>query len=58
MSALSYVVSALPEAQLCLPAAIALRDLCDANRSALAPHISAFAELHANIANIPVGVSI
>lgn len=53
MSALGYVVSALPEPLLCLTAANALRDLCDANRLALAPHISAFGELHANIPNIP-----
>jgi len=38
---ISYVVAALPEPSLCLQAANALRDLCDANRVALAPHISA-----------------
>ena len=54
MNAISYVVSALPEAALCLPAANSLRDICDANRAALAPHISAFGELHAGLANIPV----
>jgi hypothetical protein len=54
MNAVSYVVGALPEPMLCLPAANALRDLCDANRTALAPHIAAFAQLHANLANIPV----
>ncbi|KAI0799725.1 ARM repeat-containing protein [Irpex lacteus] len=53
MNAISYVVSALPEAALCLPAANSLRDICDANRTALAPHISAFGELHAGLANIP-----
>ncbi|KAI0087502.1 ARM repeat-containing protein [Irpex rosettiformis] len=53
MNAISYVVSALPEAALCLPAANSLRDLCDANRTALAPHISAFGELHAGLINIP-----
>ncbi|KAI0686931.1 ARM repeat-containing protein [Cytidiella melzeri] len=53
MNAISYVVSALPEPALCLPAANSLRDICDANRTALAPHISAFGELHAGLANIP-----
>ena len=54
MNAISYVVAALPEPSLCLPAANALRDLCDANRAALAPHIGAFAELHAGLTGIPV----
>ncbi|KAG2354786.1 ARM repeat-containing protein [Suillus spraguei] len=53
MNAISYVVAALPEPALCLPAANALRDLCDANRGALAPHIGAFAELHAGLSDIP-----
>ncbi|KAF8124319.1 armadillo-type protein [Boletus edulis] len=53
MNAISYVVSALSEPSLCLPAANALRDLCDANRAALAPHIGAFAELHAGLTGIP-----
>jgi len=54
MNAISYVVAALPEPVLCLPAANSLRDLCDANRVALAPHIGAFAELHAGLIGIPV----
>lgn len=54
MNAISYVVAALSEPALCLPAANSLRDLCDANRTALAPHISAFGELHANLVDIPV----
>lgn len=53
-NAISYVVAALPEPSLCLPAANALRDLCDANRAALAPHIGAFAEVHAGLTGIPV----
>ncbi|KAG1744571.1 armadillo-type protein [Suillus paluster] len=53
MNAISYVVAALPEPALCLPAANALRDLCDSNRAALAPHIGAFAELHAGLSGIP-----
>ncbi|EPT00042.1 hypothetical protein FOMPIDRAFT_1163505 [Fomitopsis schrenkii] len=53
MSAVSYIAAALPEYALCLPAANALRDLCDANRVALAPHINAFGELHANMTGIP-----
>ena len=54
LNALKYVVSALTEPNLCLFAATALRDLCDANRTALAPHIAAFGELHAQVVNIPV----
>ncbi|OBZ74388.1 Importin-13 [Grifola frondosa] len=53
MNAISYVVAALTVPTLCMPAANALRDLCDANRTALAPHISAFGELHAGVTNIP-----
>jgi hypothetical protein len=47
MNAISYVITALPEPALCLEAANALCDLCDVNRTALAPHIGAFADLHA-----------
>ena len=46
------MVPALSDASLCLPAANALRDLCDANRSALAPHITAFGELHAGLSGV------
>lgn len=53
MNAISYVAAALPEPSLCLPAANSLRDLCDANRVALAPHIGAFGELHAGLTGIP-----
>ncbi|KAI0772392.1 ARM repeat-containing protein [Trametes elegans] len=53
MSAITFVVAALPNPALCLAAANALRDLCDANRTALAPHISAFGELHAGLTGIP-----
>jgi hypothetical protein len=53
MNAVSYVVSALSDPSLCLPAANALRELCDANRVALAPHISAFAQLNAGLSSIP-----
>ncbi|KAI0651047.1 ARM repeat-containing protein [Trametes meyenii] len=53
MNAITYIVSALPDRALCLFAANALRDLCDANRIALAPHISAFGELHAGLTGIP-----
>jgi hypothetical protein len=49
---LGYVVPALSDASLCLPAANALRNLCDANRSALAPHITAFGELHAGLSRV------
>jgi hypothetical protein len=57
MNAVSYVVAALPEISLCLDAANALQDLCDANRAALAPHIGAFAEIHAELRGIPVGAT-
>ncbi|KAI0714221.1 ARM repeat-containing protein [Cerioporus squamosus] len=53
MNAITYVVSALADPNLCLFAANALRDLCDANRIALAPHINAFGELHAGLTGIP-----
>ena len=51
---LSYVVSALPDPALSLPAAVALRNLCEANRKELAVHIGAFEELHAGLGNVPV----
>ena len=54
VGALAYVVQALDDAVLCLPAANALKDLCDANRQALAPRIAEFAELHARLPSIPV----
>lgn len=54
MNSIAYVVAALHEPSLCLQAANALRELCDANRTTLAPHIGAFAELHANLTKIPV----
>jgi len=54
MATVGFVVAALPDPQLCLQAANALRSLCDANRKALAPHIGAFAELHAGLTQIPV----
>ncbi|KAI8996297.1 ARM repeat-containing protein [Trametes punicea] len=53
MNAINYVVSSLSDSSLCLFAANALRDLCDANRAALAPHIGAFGELHAGLSGIP-----
>ena len=52
LAVLDYVALALNEACLCLPAANALRDLCDANRAALAPHITAFGELHAGLSRV------
>ncbi|KAI9431177.1 ARM repeat-containing protein [Lactarius indigo] len=52
LTVLSYVALALSEVNLCLPAANALRDLCDANRAALAPHITAFGELHAGLSSV------
>jgi len=52
LAVLGYVAPALNDASLCLPAANALRDLCDANRAALAPHITAFGELHAGLSRV------
>lgn len=54
LSALSYVVNALPNQALCLQAGVALRNLCDSNRKALAPHIAAFGELHSGLGSVPV----
>ena len=54
MSVLTYVASALTDPALCLQAANALRNLCDANRKVLAPQIGAFAQLHAALGGIPV----
>lgn len=54
LSAVGYTVAALPEPTLSVQAALALRDLCDANRKLLAPQINAFAELHAGLARVPV----
>ncbi|KAF8188698.1 armadillo-type protein [Pholiota molesta] len=53
LTVLTYVVSALPDPSLSLSAATALRNLCEANRQALAVHIGAFGELHAGLSNIP-----
>ncbi|KAK0237224.1 armadillo-type protein [Armillaria nabsnona] len=53
LSAVGYVVAALPEPTLSVQAALALRNLCDANRKLLAPQIGAFAELHAGLARVP-----
>lgn len=48
------MISAIPDPALSLPAAIALRNLCEANRKELAVHIGAFGELHAGLGNVPV----
>ncbi|KAH8827860.1 armadillo-type protein [Flagelloscypha sp. PMI_526] len=53
MGVVGYVADALADPSLCLEAADALRQLCDYNRKALAPHIGAFARLHAGINQIP-----
>ncbi|PPR02897.1 hypothetical protein CVT24_002281, partial [Panaeolus cyanescens] len=53
LTVLSYVVSALPDPALSLPSAIALRNLCEANRTELALHIAAFGELHAGLGSVP-----
>jgi hypothetical protein len=54
LTVLTYVVSALADPSLSLSAAVALRNLCEANRKDLAAHISAFGELHAGLDRIPV----
>ncbi|KAH8115086.1 ARM repeat-containing protein [Phellopilus nigrolimitatus] len=53
LSTLNYVVQALDEPALCLSAANALRELCDANRTNLANHIADFGQLHARLPMIP-----
>jgi len=58
MNSIQYVAEALSESPLCLPAANALRSLCDANRIALAPHLHAFGSLHASLAIIPVMIKL
>ena len=54
LTVLTYVVSALTDLSLSLSAAVALRNLCEANRKDLAAHIGAFGELHAGLDSIPV----
>ena len=54
LTVLTYVVSALTDVSLSLSAAVALRNLCEANRKDLAAHIGAFGELHAGLDRIPV----
>ncbi|KAG8802127.1 hypothetical protein FRC17_006479, partial [Serendipita sp. 399] len=49
LRAVNYTATALPEPSLSLQASITLKELCDANRATLAPHISSFASLHQNI---------
>jgi hypothetical protein len=53
MNSIGFVVNALSEPVLCLAAANALQELCDANRAALAPHIGAFGTLHSGLTSIP-----
>lgn len=52
LAVMGYVVLALSDASLCLPAANALRDLCDSNRSTLAPHIISFGGLYAGLSRV------
>lgn len=49
LRAVNYTVTALPEPSLSLQASMSLKDLCDANRAILAPHINSFADLHRNV---------
>ncbi|KAG8710072.1 hypothetical protein FRC11_004913, partial [Ceratobasidium sp. 423] len=53
LDAVSYVVAALEEPVVCGDAARALKELCDANRVRLAPHIQSFGELHQRLPRIP-----
>ncbi|KAJ7220593.1 armadillo-type protein [Mycena pura] len=52
---LQYVIGALADSdrRICHQATLALRSLCDANRSALAGRISAFAEVYAGLGGVP-----
>ncbi|KAG8755936.1 hypothetical protein FRC14_003523 [Serendipita sp. 396] len=49
LRAVNYTASALSEPSLSLQASVTLKELCDANRATLAPHISSFADLHQNV---------
>ncbi|CAE6434915.1 unnamed protein product [Rhizoctonia solani] len=53
LDAVGYVVAALEEPVVCGDAARALKELCDANRVRLAPHIQSFGELHQRLPRIP-----
>lgn len=52
----AYVSTTLGEPALSLVAATALKQLCDANRTQLAPHIASFGDILAFAGNIPVRV--
>lgn len=54
LGALTFVVAGLPDKVLCLSAAGALKQLCDANRTNLAPHIASFGEILSSTTAIPV----
>jgi len=54
LSALTFVVAGLQEPALSLQASGALKQLCDANRTKLAPHIASFGEIHSAAAKISV----
>jgi hypothetical protein len=49
LRAVNYTVTALAEPSLSLQASITLKDLCDANRAILAPHLNSFSDLHRNV---------
>ncbi|KIM23910.1 hypothetical protein M408DRAFT_248853 [Serendipita vermifera MAFF 305830] len=49
LRAVNYTVTALAEPSLCLQASMTLKELCDANRVMLAPHLNSFADLHRNV---------
>lgn len=56
LGALTFVVAGLPDKVLCLSAAGALKQLCDANRANLAPHIASFGEILSSSTAIPVSI--
>jgi hypothetical protein len=57
LQVVSFVIAALPEPSLSSAAASALKDICDANRASLAPHIGAFASLYAGLNVVAVSLN-
>jgi len=49
LRAVNYTVTALAEPTLSLQASITLKEICDANRVILAPHLNSFSDLHRNV---------
>ncbi|KAG8959657.1 hypothetical protein FRC03_007658 [Tulasnella sp. 419] len=53
LGVMGFIVQAFSEPNLSLPAARALRDICEHNRIALSKHIGSFGQLHASLPSIP-----